>query len=382
VTVRFHDAGHILGAASVEIVVTGDGPAFRLFFSGDLGRRGAPIMRDPEDPVSPDCLFVESTYGDRDHKGENSTLEELAEAVACGHANLEKVIIPAFAVERTQELLYCLRALHMRGKLPADMPVFVDSPLAIRATQVFGRYRDYFDDEAADLPLGGERPFDLPNLRYTLRAEESRAVNELKGPAVVLSASGMCNAGRIKHHLRHNLWKPGACVVFTGYQGVGTLGRKIVDGAKSVRIFGEDVAVRAGIFTIGGFSAHAGQSQLLEWIGKAVRPGLHIVLTHGEARAQRALAALIRRNFDLEPLIPDYLDTFDILPGKAPAVSAAEAARPEVDWDCLARDAEDRWMRLKAKVPEFRDLPWEEQTELRDRMLKMNSELARFLNGQ
>jgi metallo-beta-lactamase family protein len=383
VRVRFYDAGHILGAAAVHLTITEDGASTRLLFSGDQGRPGALIVQDPEPPSETDYLFVESTYGDRDHKREAHTLEELAEAIAYSYKHREKVIIPAFAVERTQEILFCLHALLEQGTLPVDMPVFVDSPLAIRATGVFRRHQAYFAPEARQLLAQGEDPFKLPNLRYTLHTAESQALNELKGPAIVISASGMCNAGRIKHHLKHNLWKPGASIVFVGYQGVGTPGRKIVDGGKSIRLFGDEVAVKAKVFTIGGFSGHAGQSQLLEWIGAAVHPDLRVVLVHGEAKAQAILAGLIQEKFHLAPIMPDYLEELEIIPGRTSASqmthAALEAARPEVDWEYLTSDTEAKWTLLKAKLGGVYARPWAEQTELRERMLKLNFELMRFL---
>jgi metallo-beta-lactamase family protein len=382
VQVRFYDAGHILGAAAVHVTVTENGLSTRLLFSGDHGRPGALIVQAPEAPPATDYLFVESTYGDRDHKQKANALEELAEAIAYSHKHREKVIIPAFAVERTQEVLYCLHALSGRGKLPADMPVFVDSPLAIRATEIFRRHQAYFDPHARLLLARGEDPFDLPHLRYTLSAAESQAINDVQGPAIIVSASGMCNAGRIRHHLKHNLWKTGASIVFVGYQGEGTPGRKIVDGGKSISLFGDEVAIKAKVFTIGGFSGHAGQSELLDWIGAAVRPDVRIVLVHGEIKAQEPLADLIRKKFQLDPIIPDYLEELEIVPGKALAQvlpAAPEAARPKVDWDFLTRDIEAKWTMLKAKLDEADTRPWAEQTELRERMLKLNFELVRFL---
>ena len=241
IRVTYYDAGHILGSGSLRLEVEEDGKTTTVIFSGDIGRPQSLIVRDPETPPQADIIFMESTYGDRDHKDEGRSVEELGEAVAYSHARGEKVIIPAFAVERTQEVLYCLHLLARQGKLPDDMPVFVDSPLAIRATEVFERNRELFDSEARRLLTEGDNPFELPNLRYTLSTAESQAINDYSGPAVIISASGMCNAGRVRHHLRHNIWKPGASIVFVGYQGVGTPGRKLVEKAKKITLFGEDM---------------------------------------------------------------------------------------------------------------------------------------------
>lgn len=196
------------------------------------------------------------------------------------------------------------------------MPVFVDSPLAIRATEVFQRHRELFDDNAQALLNNGDDPFALPNLQYTMSAEESQAINTYEGPAVVISASGMCNAGRIKHHLKHNIWKPGASVVFVGYQALGTPGRKLVEHAKKITLFGEDMEVAARIFTINGFSGHAGQSQLLDWVAPLALDGVHIVLVHGENSAQTTLAGLIEQKF--RPQAPDSRVSGRNGPGRPP----------------------------------------------------------------
>ena len=236
-----------------------------------------------------DFLFMESTYGNRNHKGEQESLEELAEAIRYSYKNGEKVVIPAFAVERTQEILYSLHLLLRDGKLPKDMPVYLDSPLAIKATEIFRRYRSYLDGETQTLLKNGEDPLHLPNLILSTTTADSIRINETREPAIVISASGMCNAGRIKHHLRHNLWRPGASIVFVGFQAEGTPGRKIVDGAKKIRIFNEDIAVAAKVFTINGFSAHADQDDQVA----AARPALpsgkhdHAHQQGGEDEAQR-----------------------------------------------------------------------------------------------
>lgn len=382
IKVTYFDAGHILGSAFLLIEVTEDGKSTRLIFSGDLGRPHALIVRDPEFPVEADYVFMESTYGDRDHRNEDRSDAELAEAIAYSYKNREKVIIPAFAVERTQEILYCLHNLHRQGKLPTDMPVFVDSPLAIRATEVFRKHRELFDEDAQKLLSKGDDPFELPNLTYTLSADESRAINDLKGPAIVISASGMCNAGRVKHHLRHNLWKPGASIVFVGYQGLGTPGRKIVEKAKSITLFGEDITIAARIFTIGGFSAHAGQSQLMEWVKHVAKPHTQIVLVHGEEKAQSALSALIKERFNLTCLVPDFMEELDLAVGGLPVFQATEATvRPRVDWEFLSKDIEGKWATFQQKLATLEQRPWVEQTELRDRMERMNYELTRLISG-
>jgi len=348
-----------------------------MVFSGDLGRPAQLMMEDPTTIVEADFLFMESTYGNRNHKDEVDSLDELAEAIAYSHARGEKVIIPAFAVERTQEMIYSLHLLAKDGRLPPDMPVFVDSPLAIQATEIFRKYRDYFDTETKRLLAGGEDPLALPQLRYTLTTQESMEINSVGGPAVVISASGMADAGRIKHHLRHNIWREGASIVFVGFQAQGTTGRKIVDGAKKVRIFNEDVAVKAKIFTINGFSAHAGQSQLLEWIGHFKTKGLQVFLIHGEYTAQQELAGLISRRFGLSVAIPDYLEEVTLVAGREPArIEYPEKAAPRIDWAFLIADMEARLAQLKERRGRVEAKAWMEQTELRDRLLEVNRSIA------
>jgi metallo-beta-lactamase family protein len=374
-TVRYHDAGHILGSAFLEIAVEEHGATSRLVFSGDLGRPGTLLMHDPAAAPAADCLFLESTYGDRNHKNEDSSLAELCEAVSYAHSRGEKVIIPAFAVGRTQEILYCLLLLHRQGRLPPGLPVYVDSPMAIRATAIFRKYRDYLDTPE----LAGDAASDLPDVRFTLSAQESQALNADGRPGVIIAASGMCNAGRIKHHLRHNVWRPGAAIVFVGYQGAGTPGRRIVDGAPSIRLFNETVAVRAKIFTIGGFSAHAGQGQLLEWVRRMHRPGMRVVLIHGEDAALASLSELIRGQLDLETLIPGYQEVLELRLGRMDVVQEPVAVAT-VNWDTLLPATDTLIASLRRQIEQVRDLPPARQIEARDALLDLNRHLMRTLS--
>ena len=381
IRVTYYDAGHILGSGSLRLEAEEDGKTTSMIFSGDIGRPQSLIVRDPENPPRADYVFMESTYGDRNHKNESTSTEELAEAVAYSHARGEKVIIPAFAVERTQEVLYCLHMLNSQGKLPEDMPVFVDSPLAIRATEIFERNRELFDEDAKALLGSGDDPFSLPNLHYTLSTAESQAINEISGPAIVISASGMCNAGRIKHHLKHNIWRPGASVVFVGYQAVGTPGRKLVEQAKKITLFGEDMEVKARIFTINGFSGHAGQSQLLDWLAPLTGDGTQVVLVHGENSAQTTLAGLIQERFSLAPLIPEYLEEMVLEGGRvAQTVLHKSQAHPKVDWNFLTGELERKWDMFKGKLADVEGRPWVEQTELQEALAKMDYAMTRLLS--
>ena len=381
IKVTYRDAGHILGSAFLELEInSNDGEVTRFVFSGDLGRSKQLLLSDPDVPrLQPDYLFVESTYGDRNHKDVGPSREEFLEAIKYCEQSGGKVVIPAFAVERTQELLYILSVLYKEGKLPKNMPIFVDSPLAIRATKVFTHFPAYFQDHIAEM-FRQDGEIDLPDVRFTLTTEESQQINAYEGPCIIISASGMCNAGRIKHHLRHNIWNKKCAIVFVGYQGVGTPGRKIIDGAKTIRMLGEDLGINAKIYTIGGFSAHAGQSQILDWINSFDHPGLRVVLVHGEPRAQEALAGLIKEKLGLSVEVPQYLEEMTLVPGKAPMVQLDPArAMPRVNWDFLMAESEAKVTGLKSLAEHIKGLPWEEQVELRDIVLDINNLLSKVL---
>jgi metallo-beta-lactamase family protein len=314
VKVRLRDSGHILGASIVELWIEEDQKNTKIVFSGDLGRQDALIVKDPVPVEEADYLFVESTYGDRLHRTFEESKAELLEAIEYAYAHQEKVIIPAFAVERTQEILYILGEFSRSGQLP-DIPVFLDSPLAIKATEIFRKNKAYYDEDARDLVRQGVDPFDMPNLKFTVTAKESMEINQLNGSAIVVSANGMCNAGRIKHHLKHNLWRPGASIVITGFQSQGTTGRQIVDGAERVTIFGEKIAVRARVFTIGGISAHGDQADLLRWIGhftQKSRPQIFVI--HGELLTSQTFAKAIRETWNLDVIVPRWREVLRLVP--------------------------------------------------------------------
>jgi len=381
VRVTYRDAGHILGSAFIEIVCEEEGKPTKLVFSGDLGRPNQLILRDPAKGGSADYLFLESTYGDRDHKSAENSREELAQAIAYSYKNHEKVIIPAFAVERTQQILYTLFLLREAGKLPADMPIYLDSPLAIQATEIFRSHAEYFDEDAKKLLAAGKDPLSLPNLRFSQSAEESRAINSMTGSAIVISASGMANAGRIRHHLRHNLWRKGASIVFCGYQGEGTPGRKIVDGAKHITIFGEEISVAAKIFTIGGFSAHAGQSEILQWLKSFDGKATKVILVHGEVRALTALSAIVHDQLGMDVHVPAYLEELTLEPGKimVPVVDEAKAA-PRIDWDFLLSDSKNLFAEFQKRMEQAKGKPWVAQTEIRDRFMELNRKMVELIS--
>jgi metallo-beta-lactamase family protein len=308
VKVLFHDAGHILGSAILELHLEEDGKNVRVLFSGDVGQPDQPIIRDPEVVEQTDYLIMESTYGDRLHQRDGEPEEELAAILKDAKRTGGNVIIPAFAVGRTQEILYFLRDIF--DKTGLDMPVYVDSPLASRATEIFRKHREVFDEEAWKLVGEPGGIFDFAQLHYTASADESRALNEKKG-IVIISASGMADAGRIRHHLKHNLWHPEAHVVIVGFQAQGSLGRRLLEGAKSVRIFGEEIAVKAQIHDVTGLSAHADQGQLLDWASHFKPPRLTLV-THGEPNAALTLAGLLEERLHFKATVPQLNETFQL----------------------------------------------------------------------
>jgi metallo-beta-lactamase family protein len=310
---RLRNAGHILGSSILELWIEAADGEVKVVFSGDIGRRNQLIVKDPHEIFAANYLFIESTYGNRLHRSFEDSKKELLDAINYAVSNGEKIIIPAFAVERTQEILYVLGEFYRNGYLP-EIPIYLDSPLAIKATQIFRKNKKYYDQEAMAIVNQGFDPFDMPNLRFTPNTNESIAINEKAGSSIIIAGNGMCTAGRIKHHLKHNLWRPGASIVMVGFQAEGTTGRKIVEGAKSVKIFREDVAVKAKIYTIGQFSSHADQNDLLLWVSHFRESHPRVFVVHGEADSSRTLADKIRKEFNLEVHIPTWKERLILKP--------------------------------------------------------------------
>jgi len=292
----FHDAGHILGSAAIELQ-TSNGT---VLFSGDLGNRNQPIVKDPCMPPKTDIMLIESTYGNRAHKSMEDTLEEFRSAIHAVIPNDGNLLIPSFALERTQEVLYEIFNLWKAKELPRCR-IFLDSPLAISTTKVFARYREYYDKEGQAVFSGDPNPFKFTPLRFTQTTDESKQINRASRGNIIIAGSGMCTGGRIIHHLRHNLWHADSGILFVGYQAVGTRGRHIVDGAEKIRIWGEDIAVRAKVWTTNGFSSHADQPILLDWIRQG-NPE-HLILVHGEDDVLDAFAAKIQTDLSKKPII-------------------------------------------------------------------------------
>jgi metallo-beta-lactamase family protein len=309
VTVTFYNAGHILGSAflALDIKEFATGKQWRLTYSGDLGRPGMAILPDPEQPEAADVLLMESTYGDRLHQEKDEARRELRDIVRDAMRHRGKVIIPAFAVGRTQEIVYTLNQLESEGDIPS-VPIFVDSPLAVNATEVFRMHPEEWDKETKAFLAEGKRsnPFDSPNIEYVREAVRSKQLNYLKEPAIIISANGMAENGRILHHLKNNIDDPDNIILFVSFQAENTLGRRLIEGARKVKIFGEEHQVKARVAYIDGYSAHADQAELLAWARPLITPRLQqAILVHGEPNSAFTLAEKLREAGMPEPVVPE-----------------------------------------------------------------------------
>ncbi len=304
IEVRFADAGHILGSAIVEIFINEHGQEKKLVFSGDLGNSQAALLRDPDVINAADVLLLESTYGDREHRSMDETLNEFEQVVEQASENGGNILIPSFAVGRTQEIIFRLGELYQAGKIK-QQAIFLDSPMAIAVTEIYHRYQNAYnqeDKDAIDSHANKNQAKSkslhsfLPILRYATTTEESMALNKLVSGAIIIAGSGMCNGGRIRHHLKHNLWRRQSHVLFVGYQAIGTPGRLLVDGAKTFKTGGEEVIVHAQIHTMGGFSAHASQAQLIAWLNNFTEKKPRLYLVHGEDDAKKTLQMEVKQH--------------------------------------------------------------------------------------
>jgi metallo-beta-lactamase family protein len=310
--IEFADAGHILGAASVRMTIASPDRPRTILFSGDVGVTGSPILRDPSVPPHNgiDAVILESTYGDRDHRPLDQTKSEFLDILKDAQAKKARVLIPAFAVGRTQDIVFHLGEFFRNGLLKR-MPVIVDSPMASSVSTLYTKHKDVYDERAKELLADGMKPLNFEGLSYTRSPDESKSLNDREGPLVIISASGMATGGRILHHLKRGLPDPNTHIVIVGFQGHGTLGRRLVDRAESVRIFGMEIDVNAKVHTLGGFSAHAGQTGLLNWakpLASATHKP-HFYLTHGEDHPRSVLASLLRERFNVKVDLPYYADT-------------------------------------------------------------------------
>lgn len=308
---RLVDAGHVIGSASIELTVSEKGRKKVVVFSGDLGPRGAPLLNDPVPFREADAVIMESTYGDRNHRSLHDTAIEGREIISNAIRNKAKILVPIFAIGRTQLLLYLLAGAFKNKTLP-PFPIYVDSPMAIEATTIYRRNNELFDPEGLAMVQSGDLRRSLMMVRTCAKPGESRALNDVKGPCLIMAGNGMCTGGRITHHLRHNLPVSETAVLIVGFQSHGSLGRKLVDGAKSVRMFGDEVPVRASVHTMGGFSAHADRKGLLDWYEVMAPSRPRTIITHGEDRARTAFSGLLTEKFGVKPECPALDDVIEI----------------------------------------------------------------------
>lgn len=305
----FHNSGHVLGSSTIEVVVGRGKEKRNIVFSGDVGRFGAAILRDPKTFTKTDYLIIEATYGNKTHTDPLDICDQVAEIVNSTHKAGGNIIIPSFALQRSQELLYHMNNLLIEDRIP-HMMVFLDSPMAISITEVFKRHSELFDRQMTSLMKHNKSPFDFPGLHMVRTADESKALNHIKGTIMIIAGSGMCTGGRIKHHLVANISRPESTILFVGYQATGTLGRQIVDGAKRVRIQGKQYTVRARIAQINGLSAHADKDELLRWLSGLIACPKRLFVTHGEPQACEDFAELLRQKTNCPVSVPEYKEEF------------------------------------------------------------------------
>ncbi len=354
IEIRMRNAGHILGAAILELWVTEGERKTKVVFSGDLGNVDQPIVKDPTIIENCDYLVIESTYGNRFHQKLDSRSEQLGRIIESAMAKGGNLVIPAFAVERTQDMLYDLISLAHDGKLDPKIQIYIDSPLAIAATEIFMKNKECFDDVTRAFIEEHENPFQFINLNYSRTQEESMALNTRVGNTIIISASGMCEAGRIKHHLKHNLWRSESTVLFVGYQAIGTLGRRLLEGEKEVTIHGEKVAVKANIESIDAYSAHADRGGLINWVQSFVTPPQAIFVVHGEGESQVALADYFKNDMNIPVFIPAWLQEFEL---GAEKTIYSSVARTEDRID-QAMHAEQKYLDISLKLHEMFKENW------------------------
>jgi metallo-beta-lactamase family protein len=308
ITATFHDAGHVFGSSMITVNVSRDGQGRTILFSGDVGRAHQPMLHDPTTFERADYVLIESTYGDRLHEPERDVPEALAEVIDQTDQAGGNLVIPCFALERSQNILYYLSDLLRRDRI-RPMMVFLDSPMAIKITEIFDKYPELYDDEMRRRIASAMSPFKFPGLTMTRTVDESKAINRIKGTAAILAGSGMCTGGRIKHHLANNIERPECTILFVGYQARNTLGRTISSGAREVRIHGQLLAVRARIARISGFSAHADRQELFQWLSALKKKPRGVFVVHGEIESAESFADLLRENDGWRVTVPKYRDT-------------------------------------------------------------------------
>ena len=397
IKVRFNDAGHMLGSSIIEVWVTENGKTEKIVFTGDLGNNDIPLLSPPTMIEDADYLVMESTYGNRLHIRNDDKASLFLDIV---YETLEKggtVVIPSFAVGRTQEILYELNRIkeekhddefYKKYKRLMSVPVYVDSPLAISATEVFKENMDLFNEETQKIINSGDNPLEFNGLKFTKTADESKALNASNESAIIISASGMCEVGRIKHHLKHHLWEPNSTILFVGYQAPGTLGRKLVDGEKKVKIFGEEIAVNARIEYIEGYSGHADQEWLLNFVYSFIKKPSHIFLVHGEPEGQVVLKQKIEENTEIPVIIPDFGESYDLeekvgMIGKVHSKAKEQYLRLEVleRMNTLKEELEDMSSIVKEEYLD-KYTSDEEVIKLKDRLKELEQQIVKIVENK
>ncbi|MBR6361121.1 MAG: MBL fold metallo-hydrolase [Clostridia bacterium] len=349
IKISFFDAGHLLGSSNILFEITEDGVTKTILFSGDVGNLNRPLIKNPQTPPHADYVVCESTYGDRTHGAAPDYVGQLAQVIDETLSGGGNLVIPAFAVGRTQELLYLIRVIKEKNLCPdcGNFPVYVDSPLAIEATNIYSsEVAEYFDDETVSLLEKGINPISFPNLRVAISSEESTAINNNPEPKVIISASGMCEAGRIRHHLKHNLWRRECAVLFCGFQCEGTLGRRLIDGAAMVKLFGDNITVRARIYNLNGFSGHADRNMLLQWLREV--DAKQIFINHGEDAVSTEFALTCESELNTPAIAPYSGDVYDLASGEC--IEKARIVRAEGKKDFATKRAKDVFDRLLSAV--------------------------------
>ena len=392
ISVRFNDAGHMLGSAIIEIWATENGKTTKAVFTGDLGNNDLPLLDSPTMISNADYLIMESTYGGRLHMRNDDKAKLFLDIVSETLDNGGRVVIPSFAVGRTQEILYELDKLKddlgkhdeefaKKYKKLMQVPVYVDSPLAISATEVFKKNIELFEDEIQEKIKRGDNPLEFDGLQFTRTAEESKALNEDFTPAIILSASGMCEVGRIKHHLKHNLWNPNSTILFVGYQAPGTLGRTIVDGAKKVKIFGEEIAINARVEYIEGYSGHADQTWLLNFVYSFTNPPKHIFLVHGEPEGQDILKEKIEETSECKVIIPEFGDSYELVAEEPKLLTETHQIRKYKE-EFKRLDLIDRIEEMKENIENIENVIMQKNIDTQDTELKTLEERVKEIQKQ
>ncbi|AOY76059.1 MBL fold metallo-hydrolase RNA specificity domain-containing protein [Clostridium formicaceticum] len=382
ITVRFQDAGHILGSSIIELWITEKHDTVKIVYSGDIGMKNKPLIRDPDFIESADYLILESTYGNRLHENIDKRMEKLMDIINTTVLRGGTVIIPSFAVGRTQELIYELNKYYeYTNDLETFLrvPIYIDSPMATSATEIFKKNAYCFDEEAKKLILSGDNPLDFDNLYFVRDHNESMRLNDANYPKVIISASGMCTAGRVRHHLKHHLWKKKNSVVFVGYQASGTLGRILKDGVKKVKLLGEEIAVLAEIHSIEGFSGHGDQADLLNWLGAFKKKPKRIFLIHGEEEASAALSQKIKNKYAIPTTIPNVGYSFQIEDDVLKTYSG-EILEPIQRRENIKKELQlvyDQFESLVAKTNRFidDDVLKKDYDQLKNKLLELQREL-------